>query len=359
MRCEARRHAAPSRPAATGSRRRATSEVSSGYGSMAEYLALGMARAGANVSVAAAFARRATDCSDEFRELLARSAAQPDGPTLYFSWPRARPGAASTAPATCSSTRCGRAAALPAAWPSALNRARAVIVPTRFVARVCRDERRHRARSKSSPRASTRTSTTYVERPDRSGADHADRRPDRRPQARAEGIAAWKLRLRGRPGRAAHRQDAPTTTATTSPTTRASTYVDSRGADTRHRALVRAGRRAAGTGQRGFRPAAGGGDGDRPAGDRPRLRGSGGRLRGRGRLLLRVEPARWEPYDNAPFGRCGVRGVAGVEAVAERLRWVAEHRDEAREMGRAASALGHAHRNVWAQGAGRARRDGA
>src|SRR5205823_4470676 len=57
-----------------------------------------------------------------------------------------------------------------------------------------------------------------------------------------------------------------------------------------------------------------------------------------------------EEHDEPPFGRCGVRGVPGVEEVAARPRWVARHRDETRELGRAASAWACRHRNVWAKG---------
>jgi hypothetical protein len=66
--------------------------------------------------------------------------------------------------------------------------------------------------------------------------------------------------------------------------------------------------------------------------------------------LLPVEPVAWEPYNDLSWGPAGVQGVPGVEDVANRLRWVAEHRGEAREMGRAASDWVIAHRNVWTMG---------
>jgi glycosyltransferase involved in cell wall biosynthesis len=66
--------------------------------------------------------------------------------------------------------------------------------------------------------------------------------------------------------------------------------------------------------------------------------------------LLPVEPAHWEPYNNVVFGPCGVRGVPTREDVAARLRWIAGHRAEAREMGRAASKWVLQHRNVWKKG---------
>src|SRR5207253_1675280 len=69
-----------------------------------------------------------------------------------------------------------------------------------------------------------------------------------------------------------------------------------------------------------------------------------------GELVLAVPPRRWEASNEAPYGPAGVRGVPGVEDVAARLRWVADHPDEARDLGRAASRWAAAHRNVWAKG---------
>src|SRR5207253_623975 len=49
------------------------------------------------------------------------------------------------------------------------------------------------------------------------------------------------------------------------------------------------------------------------------------------------------------FGECGVRGAPAVEAVADALRWVDGHRDEACRMGRAASDWALRHRNIWSK----------
>lgn len=67
-------------------------------------------------------------------------------------------------------------------------------------------------------------------------------------------------------------------------------------------------------------------------------------------LVLPVSPSGWEPHVAGSYGRCGKRAVPSVEATAGRLRWVAEHRDEARAMGRASSAWVIRHRNVWDKG---------
>src|SRR5262249_27872059 len=66
--------------------------------------------------------------------------------------------------------------------------------------------------------------------------------------------------------------------------------------------------------------------------------------------LLPVAPARWEEYDEPEFGRSGARGVPDVDAMAAHLRWVAKHRADAREMGKAASAWALEQRNVWNTG---------
>ena len=64
-------------------------------------------------------------------------------------------------------------------------------------------------------------------------------------------------------------------------------------------------------------------------------------------LLLPVPPARMELVDEAPYGPAGVRAIPDVEAAAGQLRWVREHRLEARAMGRRASAWAHTRRNAW------------
>jgi glycosyltransferase involved in cell wall biosynthesis len=66
--------------------------------------------------------------------------------------------------------------------------------------------------------------------------------------------------------------------------------------------------------------------------------------------LLPVEPSDWQAYDNSMFGPCGLRGVPSVTDVASKLLWVASHRDEAREMGRAASEWATRHCNIWEKG---------
>ena len=68
-------------------------------------------------------------------------------------------------------------------------------------------------------------------------------------------------------------------------------------------------------------------------------------------LVLSVQPDGWMStsyrVDGRPTGRLAVPSVGQI---AERLRWAADHRDEARDMGRAASAWVHRERDVWRYG---------
>jgi glycosyltransferase involved in cell wall biosynthesis len=66
--------------------------------------------------------------------------------------------------------------------------------------------------------------------------------------------------------------------------------------------------------------------------------------------ILPVTPSSWEACDDTPWGRVGKRGVPAVKDVSARLRWVDAHRDEARELGRSASAWALANRNIWTKG---------
>jgi glycosyltransferase involved in cell wall biosynthesis len=66
-------------------------------------------------------------------------------------------------------------------------------------------------------------------------------------------------------------------------------------------------------------------------------------------LLLPVPPGRWVDT-GIPLPNCGVRAEPSVADVADRLRWVADHRAEARAIGERASVWVRRHRNVWDAG---------
>src|SRR2546428_3649484 len=108
-----------------------------GYGSMAEYLPRGMARAGARGNVVP-LGYDPAGFSEELRDLLAGSHPEPGSPILYSGWlsselDQVRAGADDVAVHTM-----WESSRLPDSWPAWLNQARLVIVPTRFVAGICR-----------------------------------------------------------------------------------------------------------------------------------------------------------------------------------------------------------------------------
>ena len=107
-----------------------------GYGSMAEYLVRGMVQAGATVNVTPLSLDR-TGLDPTMQALLDHTRPVADAPVVYFCPPRADLVPFLGHPALFINTM-WESSRLPAAWPAQLNQARAVIVPTRFVAAVCR-----------------------------------------------------------------------------------------------------------------------------------------------------------------------------------------------------------------------------
>jgi glycosyltransferase involved in cell wall biosynthesis len=71
-----------------------------------------------------------------------------------------------------------------------------------------------------------------------------------------------------------------------------------------------------------------------------------------GDLVLSVPAAGVEAHDSHVVGSAGMRSIPDRDTVVRRLRWVAEHRAEAREMGRQASEWAMDNRNIWSMGAG-------
>jgi len=318
--------------------------VYDGLGSMAEYAALGMARAGADVRLAPITLDRA-GLRPETLALLERPKA--DGPVLYWSTPRPELEAHAAAPelfvrAAWESSR------LPADWPGRFERARAVIATSTHVADACR--------------ASGVTVPLAVV-PD--GVDpavhHWWRRPERPgvttlivgtliPRKHlAEALAAWRLAFAADPDARllVKARFQAGRLAAGDPRVR---VVDD---EQRTRGLAGWYRRAdvlLALGNEGFGlPLVEG-----MASGLPVValdsEGQADVCRAADELVLRVPPARLEPYRDPAYGDCGVAAVPDVEAAAARLRWVATHRDEARELGRAASAWAIRQRNVWRMG---------
>jgi glycosyltransferase involved in cell wall biosynthesis len=334
----------PARPAPADIAVAADFDVTSGYGSMAEYLCLGMARAGANVHALPLTLRR-EGLSAEFGELLARPIRpDPQAAALYFSWPRAELERFQASSNLFVNTM-WESSALPRDWPAALNRARAVIVPSRFVARVCRDSG-VTVPIEVIPEGIDPAVYAYVERPtDRPLTTLIVGPIDDRKHV-AEGIAAWKLAFADDP-------EARLVVKTRS----AQRDEDERIRFVEHlepsRGIAHWYAQAdvlLALGNEGFGlPLV-----EAMATGLPVIaldsEGQADVCADAGERVLRIAPAVWEPYDSAAFGRCGVRGVPGVEAVAEHLNWVAQHRQAAREIGRAAAQWAARERNIWNKG---------
>jgi glycosyltransferase involved in cell wall biosynthesis len=321
--------------------------VYDGYGSMAELVALGMARAGARVD-ALPFDLDLNGASDEFKRLLRRSRPERSAPTLYFCWPR---------PDLDQFRQAGElfiytmweSSRLPADWPRRLNEARAVIVPTRFCARVCRASG-VQVPVEVVPLGIDPDIYRLHERPQRPGPTSLVVGTLARRKHVGEAIAGWKLAFAGDPdarliikSRFGHGHYVPD-----DPRIR---FVDS---NETTRGIAHWYQQAdilIAVGSEGFGlPLV-----EAMATGLPVValssEGQSDICEDAGpERLLPVEPERWEPSNDPPFGAAGVRGVPAVEAIAARLRWVAEHRAEAREMGRRASEWVMQHRNIWSAG---------
>jgi glycosyltransferase involved in cell wall biosynthesis len=317
-----------------------------GYGSMAEYLALGMSRCGGALDVLP-FHIDHQGLSAEFEHLLASSSSDPSGPVLCFAWwgqdlHRFR-GCQDLFINTMWET-----SLLPRDWPARLNRARAVIVPSRFVGRTFRES------GVEVPIEVVRQGIDpavyhYEERPDRPGLTTLMVGVFVPRKNVHEGIAAWmrafagdpqaRLIIKARFGWGSYVPDDPRVSFvdTNEPTRGIARWY--------HDADV-----LLALGNEGFGlPLV-----EAMATGLPVIalssEGQGDVCEDAPGALLPVPPVRFVPVDEPPYGPCGVRGVPSVDDVAERLRWVADHRDEARAVGRAAAAWVLANRNVWDMG---------
>ena len=111
-------------------------DVFSGYGTTAEYLTLSLARAGATVSAVPLGLNR-DGLTDEILTILDGPPAPVDQPTIYHSWIRGDIAPFHRSRELFISTM-WEADRFPPRWVPELQRAAAVIVPSRFVADSCR-----------------------------------------------------------------------------------------------------------------------------------------------------------------------------------------------------------------------------
>ena len=316
-----------------------------GYGLMAEYMALGMQRAGAVVGAMPLDVDHA-GMSDELRALLAGSHGSSAGPVLWLGWPE-------SARAHVGGTRelflntMWESDALPPGWAEAINDARGVVVPSRHVAKVFRREGVS-VPVEVVPQGADPALYPYVERPEREGITTLVVGVLVPRKHVAEAVAGWqrafagdpaaRLILKGKLGQSYAIDDPRIEVAGATDPTRGIAHTYAR-ADV----LLALGNEGFGL------PLVEGMATGLPV---VALNSEGQRdvCADAGELVLDVPPERWERCADTHFGPVGVRGVPGVAAVAERLRWVATHRDEATELGRRASAWAHRERNVWTMG---------
>jgi glycosyltransferase involved in cell wall biosynthesis len=329
--------------------------VHSGYASMNEYLVLGLHRAGARLSLQPHDLDLA-GCSAELLRVWARSRPHVDGPVLYASWLRADVDCFAGTELFLRSMY--EASRLPRGWTERLNLARAVIAPTPFVADTFR-ESGVSVPVEAVPDGIDPAAYPLLRRPDRAGIttlivsavyNRVYRLPgiaDRKHLP--EAIAAWQQAFAGdRTARLVlkcafgRRDDFP-----------ADPRIELVSAAEPTRGIAHWYAEAdvlLALGSEGF--------------GLPLIEGMATGLpvialasegqaeicRQIPELVLAVEPAGWEVHRHEGREPAGVRGYPAVSDVAARLRWVAEHRDEAAAMGRAASAWVHRNRNVWSYG---------
>ncbi|GAA4697022.1 glycosyltransferase [Phytohabitans rumicis] len=319
--------------------------VYDGYASMAEYLALGMARAGARVNLAP-LTLDERGISGELRTLLAASRPEVPGPVLYSSYPR--PELERYARREHFIHTMWESSRLPADWPAKLNRARAVLVPTRFVAGVCRASG-VRVPIEVVPDGVDPAVYPALARPRRRGLTTLVVATTLPRKHLAEAVAAWRLASGADPDARLVIKSRFDMGASPDPDPRISVVA---GSETT-RGIAHWYRQAdvlLALGNEGFGlPLIEG-----MATGLPVValdsEGQSDACRDAGELVLAVPPARFERCREPGYGECGVRGVPDVATVAAKLRWVATHRDEAADLGRAASAWVHKHRNVWHKG---------
>jgi glycosyltransferase involved in cell wall biosynthesis len=329
--------------------------VYAGYASMNEYLVLGMHRAGARINLQPHFLET-VGCSDELLRIWARSRPHVDGPVLYSSW--MRPDLECFAGTELYLRSMYEASRLPAGWAERLNLAHALIVPTPFVADAFRASG-VTVPVEVVPDGIDPAAYPYLERPASEGVTTlivsavynrlyglpgiGDRKH------LPEAIAAWQQAFAGDPSarlilkcRFGQRCDFPADPRIIFVPEEESTRGIAHWYQQADVLLA--------LGSEGF--------------GLPLIEGMATGLpvialasegqaevcRQADGLVLAVPPAGFETHLHEGREPCGVRGVPAVADVADRLRWVAGHRDEAAEMGRAASAWVHRHRNVWSYG---------
>ena len=320
--------------------------VYDGLGSMAEYAALGLLRVGVDVRLAPIQLDR-VGLTPEVLTALDRPTA--DGPLLYWTWPRMELETHLARRQEVFARTAWESSCLPRSWLPALQRCRALIVPSHFVADACRASGvtvpivvvpdgvdpavYHYRRRSERPGVTTLVVATLIPRK-RLGA----------------AVAAWQQAFGDDPDarllvKARFQAGA---LAVADPRVR---VIDS---EERTRGIAHWYQQAdvlLALGNEGFGlPVV-----EAMASGLPVVvldaEGQHDVVRDAPGLVLAVPPAGVEPYDRHGFGGvCGNAAVPDTGAAAAHLRWVADHPEEARELGRAASRWAVRHRNLWGMG---------
>ena len=319
--------------------------VYDGYGSMAEYLVLGMLRSGAIVDVTP-LRLDLSGTTDDFQHALRLSAPVSDEPTLCFVWWGDDLRRFKTTDLFVNTM--WESSRIPVDWPSRLAIARAVIVPTRFVANAFRSCG-VQVPVEVVPQGVDPSVYHWLERPVQDGLTTLMVGVFVPRKNILLGVDAWsrafandpaaRLVIKSRFGGASY-----------TPVDPRITIVDTHEASRGIAGWYRNADIFMALGNEGFGlplveamatglpvialDAEGQSDVCTEAKD----------------FVLRVPPRGWQPVDEPPYGTCGVRALPAVEDIAAQLRWVAEHRDEARALGTNASKWVLAHRNVWTMG---------
>ncbi|MBL7523853.1 glycosyltransferase, partial [Frankia sp. CNm7] len=319
-----------------------------GYETTAEYLALALSRAGAAVRALPLVG--STPLRDEVRALTRKAPAPFAGqPTILHTWLGAHAGEILRSRNLFVSTM-WESDRFPRAWVDILRDVRAVIVPSTFVADICRAGGVTRP-VHVVPLGADPDVYHWQPRERRAGLVSLIVGPvaDRKNTPLA--IAAWKEAFAGDP-------DARLIIKTTygyhnyAPDDPRISYVDQREPTGGIGHWYQQADVLLALGNEGF--------------GLPLVEGMGTGLpvialdaegqadvcRDAGGLVLPVPAAGRVPYP-APDGTpAGHRSVPDLGAVVRHLRWVDGHRDEARDLGRAASAWVAGHRNIWSLGPG-------
>lgn len=316
--------------------------VYDGYGSMAEQLALGMEEAGATVNVDP-LDLDLSGLSRQFRDLYKASSSSSDDRVIYFCWPRADLDRFLGARELYIYTM-WEGSRLPTGWAAALNRAKMVMVPTRFLVEVCRSSGVTVPIEVVAQGADPRV-YHYLDRPRRRGLTTLIVGTVVGRKHVLEGVEAWKR---------AFVNDATARLLIKSrfqynnfqPDDERIHFIDS---NETTRGIAHWYQRAdvlLALGNEGFGlPLV-----EAMATGLPVIalntEGQADVCEDAKDCLLPIPASRYEPADDAPFGPGGVRGVPSIQAVVDRLTWVDHHRSEAREMGKRASSWVMRHRDL-------------